>query len=249
MNGDRNHPGVTACTIYNSDTPAGIWTGTEGIPTQVMCGRETPRATLRLSGGSATRGRLEFLHNGAWGTVCDDLFDMNDAEVACRQLGFLRATDSIQNFGGGSGQIWMDNLQCLGTEADLQSCPGNALGSHNCGHHEDVGVACTNLPADANLRLQGGTDNRGRLEIFHDGQWGSVCDDYFDMNDAHVACRQMGFGSATESIQHFGGGSGPIWLDNVGCSGTEADIRDCSNAGAFGAHNCGHHEDVGIACA
>merc|ERR1712070_1246974 len=39
MNGDRNHPGVTACTIYHSDIPTGVWTGTQGVATQVMCGR------------------------------------------------------------------------------------------------------------------------------------------------------------------------------------------------------------------
>lgn len=46
MNGDRNHPGVTACTIYSSDTPTGTWTGTEGLATQVFCGRPADEHTV-----------------------------------------------------------------------------------------------------------------------------------------------------------------------------------------------------------
>ena len=49
------------------------------------------------------------------------------------------------------------------------------------------------------LRLTGGVHSElGRLEIYHDGEWGSICDDSFDMADAHVACRQLGY---TEAVR------------------------------------------------
>jgi deleted-in-malignant-brain-tumors protein 1 len=206
-----------------------------------------PRDDIRLAGGSATRGRLEVFHEGQWGTVCDDAFSLHDATTACRNLGFTRAVVAIQQFGGGSGEIWMDNLACDGTESALTDCGHNGWGRHNCGHHEDAGVECAMgaLPPPE-LRISGG-GNSGRLEISYNGAWGTICDDAFQMVDAEVACRQLGFARATAAIQRFGGGEGQIWFDNVGCTGNEASIFDCPHNG-WGEHNCGHHEDVGVTC-
>ena len=61
------------------------------------------------------------------------------------------------------------------------------------------------------VRLAGGTSVRGRVEIYHAGQWGTVCDDAWGLDDARVACRALGFADAREAIQNFGGGSDPIW--------------------------------------
>ena len=100
-----------------------------------------------IGGSSDNEGRVEVNFNGEWGTVCDDFWSTNDANVACRQLGFGTAV-SVENraaFGQGSGTIWLDNLQCSGSETDLFSCPHNGPGSHNCGHSEDAGVVCSNI--------------------------------------------------------------------------------------------------------
>ena len=88
---------------------------------------------------------MEIFHDGSWGTVCDDDWDINDAQVVCRQLGFPFA-GSVQNsarFGYGSGQIWLDDVGCLGSEASIVNCPRGAWGSHNCGHHKDASVICS----------------------------------------------------------------------------------------------------------
>ncbi|XP_048257946.1 uncharacterized protein LOC124119031 [Haliotis rufescens] len=90
----------------------------------------------------------------------------------------------------------------------------------------------------------------GRLEVYHNGLWGTVCDDGFGQQDAIVACRQLGryeTGMTPKVISSFGFGSGKIWLDDLGCTGTESDLSRCSHAG-WGTHNCGHSEDVGIIC-
>jgi len=48
----------------------------------------------------------------------------------------------------GTGQIWLDNVNCGGTESRLIDCPANALGAHNCGHAEDAGVSCQTTGTD-----------------------------------------------------------------------------------------------------
>ena len=99
------------------------------------------------------------------------------------------------------------------------------------------------------IRLQGGTVNEGRLEIFHDGRWGTVCDDYFYASAVTVACRQLGFSGGhrlTDSLS-VSPGSGPIWLDDVNCTGSESALGQCPHSG-FGTHNCYHFEDVILSC-
>uniref|UniRef100_A0A8C4F1D2 SRCR domain-containing protein n=1 Tax=Dicentrarchus labrax TaxID=13489 RepID=A0A8C4F1D2_DICLA len=103
---------------------------------------------------------------------------------------------------------------------------------------------------DSPVRLVNSADLcSGRVEVFHNGQWGTVCDDSWDLNDANVVCKQLGCGSARSALQNaaFGQGSGPIWMDDVSCYGNEPSLKVCSHRG-FGSHNCGHHEDAGVVC-
>ena len=94
---------------------------------------------------SHAQGRVEVFYNGIWGTVCDDYWDLNDAKVVCRQLGFGRATRAYKSatFGPGNGKIWMDGVRCTGSERSLTECPHNGWGIQNCGHSEDAGVQCS----------------------------------------------------------------------------------------------------------
>ena len=88
-----------------------------------------------------------------------------------------------------------------------------------------INYALTEGEVEWSLRLANGIDERqGRVEIFHDGQWGTVCDDNFREEDAQVVCRQLGFGDAVATVaeyRQFDDGVGPIWLDEVACGGAE----------------------------
>ena len=81
------------------------------------------------------------------------------------------------------------------------------------------------------------------------GEWGTLCDDGWDLNDARVVCRQLRLGDALLAPQsaRFGAGSGQIMYDNFGCSGAENAITDCPNSG-LEKHNCGHNEDASVVC-
>ena len=104
---------------------------------------------------------------------------------------------------------------------------------------------------DYTARLAGtrSTYREGRVEIFYNGRWGSVCHNSFDSNAAAVICRQLGFpGSKTyRTYAYYGAGSGVIWLDDVSCVGDETNLASCTHNG-FGTHDCSHSEDVGVVC-
>ncbi|NWT65411.1 MARCO protein, partial [Prunella himalayana] len=95
---------------------------------------------VRIVGGDR-RGRVEIFHKGSWGTICDDGWSSREAGVVCRMLGFSRAL-AFFTAPPGTGQIWLDDVNCTGSEVSIMDCRKRNWGENNCSHNEDVGVEC-----------------------------------------------------------------------------------------------------------
>ncbi|XP_056604996.1 scavenger receptor cysteine-rich type 1 protein M130-like [Triplophysa dalaica] len=206
-----------------------------------------------VNGDSPCAGRVEVLHDGQWGTVCQDKWDMTDAAVVCREVG---CGDVVQvpyfsHFGEGSGPIWMDEVNCSGSEPTLKNCSSNEWGTSDCDHEEDAGVVCSEIINYGRFsRLADGPHLcSGRVELLRGNTWMSVCDAAFDDQDAEVVCRELNCGVPVQLLgaDAFGEGEGHVWTQDIQCRGNESHIRSCSSSNSTNA-SCSHDNDVGLSC-
>ncbi|XP_045710973.1 T-cell differentiation antigen CD6 isoform X3 [Phyllostomus hastatus] len=191
-------------------------------PVQVTCAENQ---ALRLAeGGSRCAGRVEMLEHGQWGSLCDDTWDLKDADVVCKQLSCGWAIQALPglHFAPGQGAIHRDQVNCSGAETYLWDCPG--LPGHGyCGHKEDAGVVCSEHQS---WRLTGGTDRcEGQVEVFFRGVWSTVCDSEWYFTEAQVLCRALGCGTVDKrptGLPHSL--SGRMFYS---CEGNETTLSDC----------------------
>lgn len=90
-------------------------------------------------------GRVEVLYGGLWGAVCDNRWDLDDANVVCHQLGYPDAVSAPRDsqFGEGTGVIWINNVQCTGREDSLSKCSHSGWGEANCWHNDVASAICS----------------------------------------------------------------------------------------------------------
>ncbi|KAF6716083.1 Deleted in malignant brain tumors 1 protein [Oryzias melastigma] len=200
-----------------------------------------------LNGKDECSGTVVVRNGETWHTVCDTDWTQSKANVVCELLecGDALTAPGAASFGQGNGTVVEASDSCFDNVTSLKQCSLQGFRASTCGHEHDAGVFCA-----ARLQLVGGSSQcSGRLEVFYKGQWGTVCDDDWEMSSADMVCKQLGCGHAVSAPTgaHFGRGSGPIWLDNVVCTGEESALTHCTHNG-FGINNCGHGEDAGVIC-
>ncbi|ESO89532.1 hypothetical protein LOTGIDRAFT_125167, partial [Lottia gigantea] len=209
--------------------------------------------TIRLVDGSRyNEGRVEIYYNETWGTICDDGWSTEDADVVCRQLGFRSVAKKGAYFGEGQGTIWLRDLACDGTESSLESCTKSEWNdTASCQHFEDVGVICQPKAPDVRL-VDGIKPTEGRVEYLYNGTWGTMCEfSNWRIENAQVVCRQLGLnpeGAVVRGPAYFGEGKGSIWFSRVECTGSESSLADCPHRG-WNKPDCDHSEDVAVSCA
>ncbi|KAG9278919.1 antigen WC1.1-like [Astyanax mexicanus] len=215
------------------------------VLSEIICGN----SQVRLAGGSyRCDGRVELWREGQWGTVCDDGWDKQDADVVCAQLGCGSSTSVLvqgRPYGQGTGPILRDELNCTGEESSLWECPA-VMGDHDCGHKEDAGVVCS----EYSLRLTGGRDRcSGRVEVYREGAWGTVCDDPWDKDSAALACSMLNCGDAghfTGLKERFTHINGTLWY--YSCSKTDTILWNCEEMQIPAASHICDNKAAGVIC-
>uniref|UniRef100_A0A452RTB5 T-cell differentiation antigen CD6 n=1 Tax=Ursus americanus TaxID=9643 RepID=A0A452RTB5_URSAM len=212
-----------------------------------------------VNGSSHCGGTVEVWFGLSWEPACGAFWDSWASEAVCRALGCGGAWEATPPAlpslepppGPGAGNTseatnatltLAPAVRC--TSAEWQLCK---VVEHVCDRNETPAkVTCAENRA---VRLVGGSSRcAGRVEVLEYGQWGSVCDDTWDLEDSHVVCRQLNCGWAVQALPglHFTPGRGPIYRDQVNCSGAESYLWDCP--GLPGDGYCGHKEDAGVVC-
>ncbi|KAM8783551.1 LOW QUALITY PROTEIN: scavenger receptor cysteine-rich domain-containing protein SCART1-like [Rhynchonycteris naso] len=224
--------------------------------TGVVCsGRENMMESVSSSPRHATStfpplgiGRDVF-YNGTWGAVSSNSLKDISLSIICKHLS-CGGQGWLENrpVHTGLGISWVDNIECRWLHSP--SAPWHPC---SCACGEEVWITCAEegvVRVRVRVRVRGGEDRcSGRVELWHAGSWGTVCDDSWDLADTEVVCRQLGCGMAISALvgAAFGPGSGPVWLDEAGCRGSEASLWDFP-AEPWGRADCGHKEDAGVRC-
>lgn len=218
----------------------------------ILVGTCQTRASVKCH--SATRltritvpseGDVELYNSGKWLPVCNDFWDLNSGTVVCRDLGYpdvLNVSGSRHVVSPKNRPFWI-NLTCTGNESRLRNCDYQIVS--RCRLNQAVTVKC-----NPGIRLVGSLKrNEGRVEILNNGNWGTICDDYFDTINADVICRELGYASAANRIAVTDQDADPgqkILIKKLQCDPGDY-FWQCSHYD-FKRPICSHDEDIKVSC-
>ena len=183
---------------------------------------------------------------GHFEPLCADSLSPLSALVVCRSMGFLSLLSFDTSPARGHHFI---SLQCNHATDTIEAC--TRVSHKKCSQKPKIECLSKEhyFYAVAPIRLENGFGKEGRLEIFHNGTWGTVCDERFTQAAAIVACRQLGHVSGRavwHGAAYWGAGRGAIHATSITCTGAERSLSDC--AIQWGAAHCNHYQDVGLIC-
>ncbi|XP_074396685.1 lysyl oxidase homolog 3 isoform X1 [Zonotrichia albicollis] len=224
-----------------------------------------------------TEGIVEVRYKDSWAQICDQGWDSHNSRVVCGMMGFPAEKKVNRNFyrlftERQQLNYRLHSVSCTGTEVHLSMCSfefyrGNSSGA--CSSGMPAVVSCVPGPLFASgsahkkkqrqqqqqqgqprIRLKGGARvGEGRVEVLRSSEWGTICDDRWNLQSASVVCRELGFGSAKEALTgaRMGQGTGPIHLNEVQCRGTEKSLWNCPFRNIT-QEDCKHTEDAAVRC-
>ncbi|XP_048118919.1 lysyl oxidase homolog 3A isoform X2 [Alosa alosa] len=227
-----------------------------------------------LSSGAAAKlpineGVVEVKYKEGWAQICSVGWTVKNSRVVCGMMGFPSEKAGARASHSGSGPYRIHSVSCTGHEVHLSACNMEFVkpnSSYPCAGGGPSVVSCVPGPQftqsrsqkrklrlgllAAKVRLRGGARaGEGRVEVLKGTQWGTVCDDRWNLLSASVVCRELGFGSAKEALTgaRMGQGMGPIYMNEVQCSGNERMLWDCPHK-TITSEDCNHVEDASVKC-
>ncbi|XP_038657076.1 immunoglobulin superfamily member 1-like [Scyliorhinus canicula] len=242
-------PGVTGTQsgnytcVYETDIEGDIYTSTQSEALSIMVLDHVQKPIIYGQGPFDT-----FLRGHGLRIECQAPYELEDlrfylfkdggyelSAVASKTASFLFMNISQENEG---------NFTCL-YQVEIAGKVQNTTLS------DPLEVTVTDVVSEyVNLRLSSGPSPcSGRLEVFYNGAWGTVCKEGWGIANADVVCRDLncGFAALSTDAAVYGEGGGPIWLHNVRCLGTESSFWLCASR-SHQAHSCTHSDDVGVSC-
>ncbi|XP_071961853.1 scavenger receptor cysteine-rich domain superfamily protein-like isoform X2 [Antedon mediterranea] len=239
---------------------------TEGVnqlchkPASISCSAYSEDGQFRLLGDKqheGVPGSFEILSSKTE-LICDDDITIFDKNVICRSMGYASAKTnynlpksiSTKKFDSGYG-CFVKNIACKGTERDVRDCPKLSDEMSTSYDLKAMYTFCNDFTEHSVRLISPASSLEGRFEIYHEGQWGTVCrSPSWSYNEDAVVCRSLGLGppshNSSAGLKHLRG-RGPIHLSDVSCIGSESTLAECKHSD-WGINKCVHTDDIMIEC-